>query len=103
MRLLRHTSIIAIASIFLLLLIGSSFAACLVTSEVDCCADEHDCDDPFCEDGAICHCACAYSGILLESSEMTPIPTLSGILSCDPATAFVPQLSRDLFRPPRLS
>lgn len=101
MKLLRHSSILALMSLCLLGLIGSSFATCLVTAESDCCETEHECDDPVCPDGAICHCACAYSGVLTVVESHKLIPTLAGELTVEPTTAFVPQISNDLFRPPR--
>lgn len=103
MRILRQTTILAIISVVLLALIGSSFAACLLTAEVDCCEDDHDCDDPVCAEGAVCHCACAFSGVLPNIAVVAPIPALAGAVVSEPSTAFVSELSRDLFRPPRLS
>lgn len=101
MKHLRHTTLVALASIFVLLLIGSSFAVCLVTAEEDCCRETHECDDPVCADRAACHCACAYSGVLPTGVVSAPVPMVSGELTCEPATEFVSQLNNDLFRPPR--
>jgi len=103
MTLLRHSAILAIIGLCLLALISSSFASCIVTAEANCCADDHECDDPVCADGAICHCACAFSGVLTKLQVHTRIPTLSGMMNSAPVIAFVPQLSMDLFRPPRLA
>lgn len=99
---LRHSTILALISFCLLGLLGSSFATCLVTAESECCETEHECDDPVCPDGAICHCACAYSGVLTAVEFHDLIPTVAGELNAEPVIAFVPQLSSDLFRPPRI-
>lgn len=101
MKLLRHTSTIALLSLLLLALIGSSFVACMITAEADCCEDDHECDDPVCADGAICHCACAFSGVLPKIEVPTMIPLLAGKMTSDPVVVFVAQLCDDLFRPPR--
>ncbi len=103
MRYFRHTSILAVFALCLLALIGSSFATCVVTAEDNCCEDDHDCNDPVCPDGAVCHCACAYSGILTTVNSHDLIPTISGEISVEPSMAFVPQFTSDLFRPPRIA
>ena len=103
MKNLRNTSLLTIASLLLLALFTSSFAACLVTANIDCCEDDHECDDPLCGDGAICHCSCAYTCILPETPVITPIPILAGKLSANLNSVVVSHVSLDLFRPPRLS
>ncbi len=103
MKHLRNTTLLTIASLLLLALFTSSFAACLVTAEIDCCEDDHECDDPLCGDGAICHCACAFTGILPATPIITPIPVLAGKLSADLNSTLVSRVGCDLFRPPRLS
>lgn len=103
MKIMRRTSTLALLGLILLALIGSSFVTCMITAEADCCEDDHECDDPVCADGAICHCACAFSGILPKIEVPTMIPLLAGEITADPAVAFVAQLSSDLFRPPRIA
>jgi hypothetical protein len=98
MTFVRNKTILASASLILLALFASSMAVCAVAAETDCCADERDCND-----GAICHCACAYTGILPEVSAITLIPILAGKLTTHRSSASVSAFSRDFFRPPRLS
>lgn len=100
---LRHTSILVFASLVLLAVLGFGLAAPLATAEADCCGNQHQCCDPLCTDGAMCHCACAQAGILTTTGAITPIPRLSGELRPTAVAVFGPQLSRDLFRPPRLA
>lgn len=101
MKLMRCTSTLAVLGLILLALIGSSFVTCMITAESDCCEDDHECDDPVCADGAICHCACAFSGVLPKVEVPTMIPLLAGEMTADPVIPFVPHFSSDLFRPPR--
>ena len=103
MEIMRRTSTLAILGLILLTLIGSSFVTCMITAEADCCEDDHECDDPVCADGAICHCACAFSGVLPKIEVPTMIPLLAGEMTVDPVTPFVPHFSSDLFRPPRIA
>lgn len=101
MSILRHTTVLAFASLFVLCVVGSGFAACIQGATSGCCADTHQCDDPICAMGAVCHCACAHTGILPAVVGLKTLAVACGEVDAEPISAFVPQVSRDLFRPPR--
>jgi len=99
---IRKSSTLAIIGILVLGLFAGSYATCFVTATANCCDDEHECEIPACANGALCHCACAYSGVLPVTDVHQPIPLISGQLGSESDVACVPHISNDLFRPPRL-
>lgn len=89
----RHHSAIAVA-------IFCAYAVVLLSCVV-CAADEH-CEDPFCDEMEVCHCACAFHVIVPQHLDL-PEPTRAIALS-DRAEHVLPlDAPRDLFRPPRTS
>lgn len=101
MTILRHTTVLALASLLVLCVVGSGFAACIQGATSDCCADSHECGDPVCAVGAVCHCSCAHTGILPPVVGLKALAVACGEVDSERVSAFVPQVSRDLFRPPR--
>jgi len=87
----RHHSAISLA-------IFCAYAIVLLSCVV-CAADEH-CEDPFCDEMEVCHCACAFHVIVPQHPQL-PVPSGSIALS-DVTEQILPlDAPRDLFRPPR--
>jgi hypothetical protein len=101
MRIFRHTLILAAIGLLLIGLIGTSYATCLVTAEVDCCKDDHDCGDPICGEGVTCHCACGLSGILPTQAPLVPVFTQTAEMSVEPLVTLPFDVTSDLYRPPK--
>lgn len=103
MRYFRHHGVLPIFGFFLLVLLGASYLACLGVPTHSCCNDDDERKDFSCSDGPLCHCACAYSGILFAVEVASPIPDWTTTIYIDTAIGTISMLAGDLFRPPRVA
>lgn len=101
MKLLRIPLLLGLVALAMLLLFGASFVPCLHVESDDCCQKDDDCNEPICDGGASCHCACAFSGMTLTVAYLPIVPTLIDRLSVESPVQPFFDLTCSLDRPPR--